>query len=403
MHIHYLSRSTLISDSANAVHVMKMCDATAGIDYKVTLHAYAGEGKAADIPAYYDTKHPFSISLHNEHKSGLSGFLWALRRALPFLRVGGLPSFLYAWQRIRPVLKREADMVFSRNIYWMPAIPKNIPFIFESHTPPQNALQKWVEGKLYARPSCCGIVVISEKMREIYETIFPEHKNKFIVAHDGADDPAPTLEDIKERVARPLKNIGYVGQLYQGRGVEIIIESARALPHLTFHIVGGKPEMIEGYKNAGAPDNIIFHGHQPHSALPDFYRTFDAVLAPYQRKVSVAGDAGDTSAFMSPLKIFEYMSWGLPILCSDMPVLREVLEDNYNALLITPDNAQDWVRALEKLRDEPDARFKIGENARKDFIKCYTWKERARTILMKAAAINHVMAEDAHARPRSHR
>ncbi len=378
MRIHYLSRSTLISDSANAVHVMKMCNAMASLGHDVTLHGYKGEGKPQDIPLYYDTKHPFSIHLHDEHKSGLSKHLWSLRAALPFVKVGGLPSLLYAWKSLRPLLK-DADLVFSRNIYWMPALPKDQGFIFESHTPPQNTLQKWIEGRLYRRASCRGVVVISDKMREIYETLFPDCKEKFIVAHDGADDPHP--ENTEERHARPFKNIGYVGQLYKGRGIEIIMDCAKALPDLSFHIVGGRPEMIENYKQDGAPQNIIFHGHQPHAKLPEFYNSFDCVLAPYQRKVSVAGDAGDTSTFMSPLKIFEYMSWGLPIICSDMPVLREVLQGGENALMVEPDCSEEWTRALTKLEQDKATRLNISQNAKADFMAHYTWQKRARKIL----------------------
>lgn len=383
MKIHYLSRSTLISDSANSVHVLKMCDSFTALGHDVTLHGYEGAGELADIAPYYGTKNDFRIIRHNENAAGLSALLWKARAKIPLLKVGGIPSFLYAWQNLRAPLRKNADLVFSRNIFWLPAVPRNIPFIFESHTPPANFLQKHIEKTLFQRKNCKGVVVISGKMQEIYEEMFPRLKGKFIIAHDGADDPHP--QNIEERLARPLKNIGYVGQLYKGRGIEIILQCAARLPQLNFHIVGGQSDLIETYKSAAnVPDNVIFHGHQPHAILPEYYRTFDAVLAPYQTKVAVAGNAGDTSAFMSPLKIFEYMSWGLPIVCSDMPVLREVLKDGETALLAKPDDTSAWVDALNRLAADAALKAALSHNARAQFLSHYTWKSRAADILQRA-------------------
>ena len=107
---------------------------------------------------------------------------------------------------------------------------------------------------------------------------------------------------------------------------------------------------------------------------------FDAVLAPYQRKVAVVG-GGDTSAFMSPLKLFEYMSWGKPILCSDLPVLREVIEDGCNGLVLPPDDPTAWVAALHRLIDDSTERERLGNGARSDFLARHTWRRRAERVL----------------------
>ena len=105
------------------------------------------------------------------------------------------------------------------------------------------------------------------------------------------------------------------------------------------------------------------------------------MLAPYEKSVSVAGDAGETATFMSPLKIFEYMSWSKAILCSDLPVLREVLADGANAILIPPDNLGAWRDALARLIREPETRLGLGRAARRDFIARHTWRRRARFVL----------------------
>jgi len=100
--------------------------------------------------------------------------------------------------------------------------------------------------------------------------------------------------------------------------------------------------------------------------------------------VSVSSGSMDVSRWMSPLKIFEYMSAGKAILCSDLPVLKEVLTHDRNAWLCTPDRPGEWVEALEHLRDEPGVRRRLGAQARKDFEAKYTWEARAKNVLALA-------------------
>jgi glycosyltransferase involved in cell wall biosynthesis len=84
---------------------------------------------------------------------------------------------------------------------------------------------------------------------------------------------------------------------------------------------------------------------------------------------------------MSPLKLFEYMSWGKPILCSDLPVLREVIEDGRNGLLLPPDDPTAWAAALCRLMDNPDEGERLGNKARADFLARHTWRQRANRVL----------------------
>jgi glycosyltransferase involved in cell wall biosynthesis len=106
---------------------------------------------------------------------------------------------------------------------------------------------------------------------------------------------------------------------------------------------------------------------------------FDVLVAPYQKQVFVQGGA-ETSAVMSPLKLFEYMSTGRAIVCSDLPVLREVMHADHNALLVRPDDAAAWVSAVERLSD-PQLRHRLGSAAREQFLAHHTWRARAQAAL----------------------
>ena len=106
----------------------------------------------------------------------------------------------------------------------------------------------------------------------------------------------------------------------------------------------------------------------------------DVLLAPYQQKV-IVGNGKNTADRMSPLKIFEYMAAGKPIICSDLPVLHEVLEHNVNALLCSPDNVDEWFETINKIRNNKELALRIGNKAKEIFLEKYTWKIRAQNVL----------------------
>ena len=107
----------------------------------------------------------------------------------------------------------------------------------------------------------------------------------------------------------------------------------------------------------------------------------DVCLVPNQKIVLAFGsnqDGMNISDFTSPLKVFEYMSHKKAIISSDLPVLREVL-NNKNSILVECDNIDQWNAAINKLKIRTN-RKKIEEQAIKDF-SVYTWKNRAKHII----------------------
>jgi len=123
-----------------------------------------------------------------------------------------------------------------------------------------------------------------------------------------------------------------------------------------------------------------------------FLRGPDVMLAPYQRQVRVHG-GGEVSSWMSPLKIFECMAHAKPIVSSDLPVLREVLTDEVNALLCDPDDIESWVKAIERLRKDQDLRARLAERAKLDFGTSYSWSKRADTIVALLSAASRPASE----------
>ena len=106
----------------------------------------------------------------------------------------------------------------------------------------------------------------------------------------------------------------------------------------------------------------------------------DVLIAPYQKKVTIQ-DGFNTEKWMSPLKVFEYMNSRKPIICSNISVLREVLEDGNNCLLCEPDDINEWIQCLEDLKSDYALREKIAKNAASDLKNKFSWEVRAKKIL----------------------
>ncbi len=114
---------------------------------------------------------------------------------------------------------------------------------------------------------------------------------------------------------------------------------------------------------------------------PPTTTAFDVVLMPYGREVRGASGGADLANWMSPLKMFEYMAAGKAILAADLPVLREVLRHEENALLAPPGDVEAWKRGLRRLLADRGLRERLGDLARSEAAALHTWEARARRIL----------------------
>jgi len=181
-----------------------------------------------------------------------------------------------------------------------------------------------------------------------------------------------------------ILTIGYSGQLYHGRGISLILRIAAVLPRYKFVIIGGNDSDITFWKKKADSlqlENIVFEGFVPHGELRKKLMNIDIFLMPYQQRVAISGNRGNTSEFMSPLKMFEYMASGKPIIASDLPVLREILQHEENALLVECDDVDKWVAAITRLESDKHLCTEIARNARKAIEVKYNWKNRAEQVI----------------------
>lgn len=368
MKITYLSNSAIPSRTANSVHVMKMCQAFCVNGHQTTLYARPGSFDA-DALAHYGVNNTFTIDISS----------------YPSIPV--INHFLYSRAVARKVAQQLLpDILYARHIYSLYTL-KNIgsQLIYEAHSPPANPLQKFMEGQLFKHKSFKRLIVISGALGEKYLQLYPHLKSEqILVVHDAADLIETNLETNLSDTwpGRPdVLQVGYTGHLYPGKGMEIIAQLATRIPDMDFHVIGGSDADLLRWKNTSPTPNLHFHGFVPHGSLAPYYQLFDVMIAPYQKRVAAAGNKGNIASWMSPLKLFEYMSACKAIVCSDLPVLREILQNRVTALLVEPDNLEAWEEALASIRDEDRLKETLSSNAHDVFINTHTWQKRAETVL----------------------
>lgn len=366
MKIIYIADSIIPSQTANSVHVMKMCQALSSggtNDLSLILPNKIDKNiKTDDIYDFYGSKECFRI----------------VKLYRPKIRGGFL---IFSFLSIMEAIKNKPNLIYTRFLYscFFASLFK-LPTIFEIHAPFTTKMDIFFF-KMINKNKLKKIVVISKALKSYFIEKYNISSEKIMVAPDGADS---IPEDLKPIKIKKNKNflIGYIGHLYKGRGIDIIAEVAKRCDWAEFHVIGGLPEDVNYWKKELSNfKNIIIHGSVPPKEVYGYMLNFDILLAPYQEKVCVYGGRGNTAQWMSPLKIFEYMAAGKAILASDMPALREILVHEKNSLLASPRNIDKWVENLERIKKDFSLRKKIGAKAKSEFEERYTWRSRADFVL----------------------
>jgi len=369
MKIVYIIASTIPSRTANSIHVMKMCQAFAQNGHEVTLIVPDNQANCEpgveDVFDFYGVERCFEILY------------------LPLLPVKG-KGLIFGALAGGKAKRLQPDLVYGRDLPGcFSASLQGLPVVFESHAPIEGSFYSTIFRMFIKRPTLRKFVVITHALKDYYSERYPFLSEKIIVAPDGADPVSKNIKPITLPNKGKRLQVGYVGHLYPGRGIDVIYQLAERCPWADFHVVGGTNEDIDTIRTRMASlANLHLHGFIPPAEVERYRIAFDILLAPYQRKVSVAGGGTTTTEkWMSPLKVFEYMAAGKPIICSDLPVLREVLVDKQNALLCDPENIDSWEKALITLSGNESMRIQLGETAQKDFARRYSWRSRAEKLL----------------------
>ena len=379
MRILYFSSSPVPSQAANSVQVVKMCAAFVRAGHEVRLFCRQN-GPAA----------PDRATLQRVY--GITEAIALTTLTQPRLRLLGRALYARRAARHAQAHVSKADLVYGRDIYSLLRARRwGLPIVYEAHMPPANRVKRRMHHLLFSHPSFRRLVTVSHRLAEYYRSTFPELRAaEILAAPNGADDPrdaatspdaaasANRLQSSHPDLHRRLRSVGYVGSPAAHKGIELVIDLARALPELDFHLVGGSEQTLADLRRS-APANLRLHGHLSQDRLNEIYPSFKVVLAPYRR--APGPRLTDDTEWGSPLKIFEYMAHGCCIVASDLPVIRELVGDGEAAVLCPPEDLEAWRHALGALLNDPDRRRLLAEVARRRFAERYTRSARAQTVL----------------------
>jgi len=202
--------------------------------------------------------------------------------------------------------------------------------------------------------------------------------------HEGPETMNRSAGSFETR-SSPMK-VGYLGSLHPGKGMELLEKLARRCPEMHFHIAGGEPAQVADWqKRLSGQSNVTLAGHLPHHQTSQWLSEMDVLVAPYAREVSARKGGVEIGRWMSPLKLFEYMAAGRPVVASDLPVIAEVLTHESDALLASPEDAAQWEQELKRLQADPALRNRLAAQARTNLAAFWTWQKRAERILSAMA------------------
>ena len=309
-----------------------------------------------------------------------------------------LRRYDYGFGSVRWARGWAADLVYTR-LPQCAAVASilRVPVIYEIHDIPSRGSASLLLRLFMLGRGARRLVVITRALAEelVARKGIPSDPSFTIIAPDGVDleryTNLPSANEARGLISEKLAGfpdqftVGYTGHLYAGRGIELLLDLASRLPEVNFLIVGGEPEDVERLRDEAGRrglKNALLTGFVPNAELPLYQACCEVLVMPYQEQVA-ASSGGDIAAYLSPMKVFEYLACGRAILSSDLPVLSEVLNPK-NAVLLPSTEIVPWVRAIERLRSDREFRERLGATARKDAGQ-YSWEARAAKILHNLA------------------
>ena len=221
-----------------------------------------------------------------------------------------------------------------------------------------------------------AFVTTTAGIRDTFVEQFGPRGGVSVIAN-GCDVPAdrtfPGLAS--DRPPRVL----YAGQLYPWKGVDVLVDAIARVPGARLVILGGIPgEPDEARVRArvealGIADRVELRGHVPQPEVARELARARVVAVPVRRTEM-------TLRHTSPLKAFEAMAAGRPILASDLPSSREFLRHGENAWLVPPDDEAALASGLRRLLEDDALSDRLARTAFEDAV-AFSWDARARRLL----------------------
>ncbi len=363
MRLSYIEPIRLPTEKAHGYQIMKTCEALAASGVAVDLIVADRRNPIGekDVFKYYDLPATF-----------------VMRRLPVFDLIGRLPSDRIAFRLMfrsfaRSVRQNRFGLSVSDAWYARDPATAEVLLGLPNAKPVFLELHNATDSKRL--PRLAGWIVISQGLKnQLLKQGVPEEKIR--VAHDGFDPFAfehlSSKQDAREKlgITQDAFLVVYAGHLYPWKGVDGIASAFKNIPDgIELAVVGGYPSDIARVKSlAGETRRVRFVGQRPRAEVSTWLAAADAALLPTSAKFEIG------KSYTSPLKLFEYLAAGLPILASDVPSHHEILDTSV-ARFFRPDDAQDFLKQLAAMKEA-----KFEPRVAKERVQPYAWSERGKKI-----------------------
>jgi len=349
MRISIISNSASPSKNASSLQTAKLCESLSEIGHEVTL-ILPGTGYKKNLYNFYNIKSKFKIIRLKFFKK------------FPV----GINYYLFSLWAIYSSNYRNQDFLITRNFFvsFILCILKK-KHIVEIH----DDLK--IEGRIVRflvfltkflnSNNILKLITTTNTLKKIYSAKYGILKNKIQVLHNASS------LNVKFKYYTNMKkklNIGYFGSIYRSRGLNIITKLSEIDKYNNYYVYGGEKNDVIELKKKYRNSNIFFSEYIPYLKIEKKLNKIDICILPYTKKITVSGNVGDISNYTSPLKIFDYMKTGKLIICSNLKVIREVLENNKNSILVNDfDKLNSWIKNINLIRLNKNKFNRIRRNA----------------------------------------
>jgi glycosyltransferase involved in cell wall biosynthesis len=352
---------------AHDVYIFQECSCLASLGAQVTLLCGKGSQTEEELFRFYNTSTPFEIQrLPIVRKNNALGLSWNL-------------PFFFTSQREIETVKPDAVIlsVLKQATYNLNRKMPGVKYIMEVHEvtayPGQTYDKRKVDLEREVFEKADLVTVTTTQLKEILLSAPYEVKTpvKVIPLGVSATSLPPPLEG-------PL-TLFYVGQLYEGQGVQILLRALSEVPEVCLKIVGGRSAEIatlqELQRALGLEERVEFIGFKAPSELPVALLGAHGFVAPFLPTGRMP--------YVAHTKISEYIEWGRPVIVPDLEVTREHFPDRKGALFFEAGNFLSLAASIKRFVEE---RGRLQDEVR-GLSGQASWKKRGERLLEALAGI----------------
>jgi glycosyltransferase involved in cell wall biosynthesis len=372
MKILYIANARMPTEKAHGLTIAKSCEsfARAGADVSLVLPRRYTHLKG-DMFSAYSLERVFNVV----RLPVVDVMHYSENRAAYFFYA---PTF-YASVLLYVLFRSRSSIIYTRDPRLIALSWLRFKVVYECHHVFDKRKSFFVGCRRAYR-----IVTISLALKNTFvQQGFDERS--ILVAPSGVDLSTFDIQMPKVEARRALDLPGYARiAIYTGnfttmgadKGITDIVNSLKHIPNMVFVGAGGNQQDIARYqalaREKGVEKQVLLFGHRTQAELALFQKAADVLLMPFP-------DMPHYRNNMSPVKMFEYMASGTPIIASDLPTIREVLNEE-NAYIVPPGDPQKLAQAIARVFEEPAIAQAKATRAHHE-VSAYSWRQRAERVL----------------------